>query len=30
MVFDPKKQALAKAWHYFNNLNMDWITYQEY
>ena len=30
IVFDPKKQALAKAWHYFNNLKMDWITYQEY
>ncbi len=22
MVFDPKKQVLAKAWHYFNNLKI--------
>ena len=26
MVFDPKKQALAKAWHYFNNLKIIVLT----
>jgi len=27
MVFDPKKQALAKAWHYFNNLKIGEIRH---
>lgn len=27
MVFDPKKQVLSKAWHYFNNLKIGEIRH---